>query len=222
MIDFRSRNHHDRKDPYVTFLKYLKGKDSVRGELKAAGDFLFNIESSTSTQIVVDSNHDRAFKRWLKEEDYRLDPKNAVFFLEAQLELYKQIERGNYKNFHVIEWALRCLGCPDRTKFLREDESFVTCKTIENGYHGDRGVNGSKGSTFAFRRTGQKMIVGDGHYAQILDGIYRTGISCQKDLDYNKGLSNWSHSLVVTYINGKRTIITVNRGKWKADMDTIR
>jgi hypothetical protein len=34
--------------------------------------------------------------------------------------------------------------------------------------------------------------------------------------DYTKGPSNWTHSHIVTYTNGKRTIVTIYNGKWRA------
>jgi len=35
-------------------------------------------------------------------------------------------------------------------------------------------------------------------------------------MGYNKGLSAWSHSFIVTYQNGKRTIVTIKDGKgWR-------
>ena len=55
------------------------------------------------------------------------------------------------------------------------------------------------------------------HTAGIIDGVYTAGVSGKLDMEYNKGPSSWSHSHVVTYPNGKRAIITVKNGKWKAD-----
>lgn len=37
-----------------------------------------------------------------------------------------------------------------------------------------------------------------------------------KDWDYAKGPSSWTHSHIVTYPNGQRTIITLYAGKWRA------
>jgi hypothetical protein len=36
-------------------------------------------------------------------------------------------------------------------------------------------------------------------------------------MGYNKGPSSWSHSHVITYPNGKRSIITLQKnGNWRA------
>ena len=35
-------------------------------------------------------------------------------------------------------------------------------------------------------------------------------------MGYNKGLSSWSHSLIVTYANAKRAILTIREGRaWR-------
>jgi hypothetical protein len=47
------------------------------------------------------------------------------------------------------------------------------------------------------------------------DGIYTSGTTSKLDMGYNKGLSSWSHSHVVTLPNGKRQIITLQNGRWR-------
>ena len=54
------------------------------------------------------------------------------------------------------------------------------------------------------------------HQAGIYDGVYTAVTSSVLDLGYNRGPSSWSHSHIVTYANGKRAIITIWNGKWRA------
>jgi hypothetical protein len=35
-------------------------------------------------------------------------------------------------------------------------------------------------------------------------------------MKYNKGMSSWSHSHIITYENGKRAMLTVRNGKYRA------
>jgi hypothetical protein len=98
--------------------------------------------------------------------------------------------------------------------FLREDESFRLFD-IEFGIHGHLGANGARGSLNTFRKMGPKANVGHAHSAAILDGIYQAGVSGNLDMGYNRGLSSWSHSHIVTYANGKRAIITMSDGEWR-------
>jgi hypothetical protein len=64
---------------------------------------------------------------------------------------------------------------------------------------------------------GSKANVGHTHSAAIYEGIYQAGTSSKLDLEYNRGgLSSWNHAHIVTYLNGKRTIITMCGSKWRA------
>jgi len=60
---------------------------------------------------------------------------------------------------------------------------------------------------------------GHTHSTGIIDGVYTAGVHGKLDMDYNKGPSSWSHSHVITYPNGKRAIITIKDGKWRADCE---
>ena len=221
-LNFKPRNHHDRGNAHLSYRKFVERKESVATEIDRAACFLLDRRTESGSDIVVvDSNHDRALERWLLEADYKSDPVNAVFFLEAQLAKYKSI-RDRKEGFHLLEWAVkhvRGVG-PTTARFLREDESFIICPKagggVECGMHGHLGPNGARGNARAFARMGRKANVGHSHTAGILDGIYTAGTSSLMDLGYNSGPSSWSHSHIVTYPNGKRAIITVWMGKWKA------
>ena len=216
ILDFRSRNHHDRGNAHKSFERFVNGTGNVLRELIAVEQFLQDNDRKWCCTVVVDSNHDDAMEKWLVETDFRQDPENAIFYLEAQLAKYKAIEQRD-KNFHLFEWSQHKLGLPRGIKFLRPDESFVICHDanggIECGMHGHNGPNGRRGSPIAFARMGRKAVGGHAHSAGIWDGYYQAGTSSKLDLGYNVGPSSWTHSHVVTYPNGKRAILTVWKGK---------
>src|SRR3546814_337856 len=87
--------------------------------------------------------------------------------------------------------------------------------------HGHLGPNGARGGAAAFAKMGRKANVGHSHQAGIYDGIFTAGTSSNLDMGYNRGPSSWSHSDVLTYKNGKRTIITHWNGKWRAGMTPV-
>lgn len=224
VLDFRSRNHHDARNHIANFSKWIEGKDDVVEEMRAVAEFLTKTSYRTwSTSVVVDSNHDNALTRWLREGDYRSDAKNAIFFLKSTLELYTSMVEANNR-FHLLEWAVRELAggsVPSKAvRFLRPDESYILCRDahggIECGMHGHAGPNGARGSLRSFARMGRKSNTGHGHAAGIEDGAYRAGITGALDQKYNVGPSSWSHSHIVTYANGKRAIITQWGHKWRA------
>lgn len=216
VLDFHSRNHHRIKDQHAMYERYVEGRDSVRDEMRRVMVFLNKTaHRSWCKTIVVDSNHDNALERWLKEADYKKDHVNALFYLETQTMKYRAVDEGN-KKFHLVESVLRELGVHKDIRFLRDDESFLICGEIESGMHGHLGVNGARGYALSFSKTGRKSNTGHTHSAQILHGAYVAGTSSEKRLEYNKGLSSWSHSHIITYLSGKRCIVTAKKGKWRA------
>jgi len=218
LLDFRSANHHDRDDPWKTFAKSVAGATGVSAEVREAAGFLQLAARSWCESVVVRSNHDEALVRWLKEADGREDPENALFWFEMNTGAYYRMAAGLEPD--IIEFALQRDGAPKRTKFLKRDEQYVVCENagggIELGMHGDIGGNGSRGSLAQFARTGRKCVVGHSHVAGITEGAYQVGVMGALDMGYNTGQSSWSHSSCVIYPNGKRAILTIWQGRWRA------
>lgn len=213
VFDAYYRSHHHIKNAHKMFELYINQQESVEQEIRRVAEFLESIDRSDCQTIVVNSNHDRALDRWLNEADYRKDPVNALFFLELQLMRYKSIAEG--ENVVLLEQAVNRLVHLQNTRFLAVDESFKICDNIECGMHGDLGVSGSKGSAKGLSRLDARSNIGHSHTAKIVDGVYQSGHCMDiEKVDYAKGPSTWSHSHIVTYPNGKRTIITLRNGKW--------
>lgn len=215
LTDFKARNHHNRNNPHFLAERYFYGQNLVQEGMAESAQVLEELHREFSKIVVVESNHDLAFKKWLAEADIRHDPANAEYYHLANAEIYKQIRLGNRK-FHAFEWAVRQFTELDNIEFLHANDSYIIAGNIECGMHGHDGINGSKGSPQSFRNIGRKVNLGHGHTAWIIDGVYMAGISCKLDMGYNKGPSSWSHSHIITYPNGKRAIITMRGNKWRA------
>ena len=212
VVDFRSQNHHDRQDPWKTFAKHVSAGLSVADEIEEAARFVQEASRPWCETAIVTSNHDEAEVRWLKETDFREDPLNAVFFLEATLASYKAIAAGD-KSFCPIEWSFRRFGKFRKVRFIRRDEDYIVCPDahdgIELGMHGDVGANGARGSLVNYARTGRKCIVGHSHSAGLRHGAMQVGVMGSLDQGYNRGMSSWSHTNALVYPNGKRTLFTI-------------
>ena len=220
IMDFTARNHHNIKDPFFWTEQKQKG-NTVEGGIDLVAAFLKAHERPDRKDMVVESNHDEAFQRWLSEADARFDPDNARFWHEACAEKMRQIEAGN-TDFNVFEWAVKQKAELKNAVFMRENQSFVIAKDedgrgIETALHGHSGPNGARGSPRGYTQMDMKANTAHTHSAGIIDGVYTAGVSGKLDMEYNKGPSSWSHSHIITYPNGKRSIITVKDGKWKAD-----
>jgi Bacterial regulatory protein, Fis family len=228
-------NPHQRKHNtnHEKFHTWLRGYHKLDNELVDTSLLLMRYERPFSKTVIVDSNHDDAWiKRWLREYDYRKDPPNSEIFLDLQAHLYEQIRNGvteeqsrarianpkMVRDINVLEYALRKFGhYKGGAKFLLSDESFKTCKgKIENGMHGHLGPAGRFGTPENLSKMARKANTAHTHATGIYNGLYVAGTSSKLRWDYTKGPSNWSNSHVVTYANGKRTIVTIYNGKWKA------
>jgi hypothetical protein len=216
VMEGASTNHHTAGDAHEKFKVYLRGLSKVEEELHQTMDKVKAYSRPWCKTIVVDSNHDNWIMRWLREHDYRNDPQNAMFFLEAQLAVYKGMVEGN-EHFHLLEWSLQKYGLSKEIQFLRTDESYTICnKKIECGIHGHLGPNGQRGTPQNLNKIGRRANTAHTHSAGIWNGLYVCGTSTQLRWSYNAGPSSWSHSHTITYPNGMRTICTIYNGKWRA------
>ena len=214
LTDFSARNHHNIKDKFFLAEQHHRAQGNVEKDLHRSGTFLNYITRFGNRAVVVDSNHDQALERWLREADISQDPENAEFYHRASMMIHMHIRKG--EPFHVYQWAVTADGTiPSDSMFLREDDSFLL-HGIEHGLHGHRGPNGARGNPRGFRSIGRKVNIGHMHSAGIFDGVYVAGVSGKLDMGYNKGPSSWSHSHILTYANGKRAIVTMKNGKWRA------
>lgn len=213
-IDFQARNHHNIKDPHFLHEMMLNGTDSVQKEFTEAGRFLAEDGHRDWCQsYVVESNHDMAIDQWLRNPVGQYDPKNAETWHLWNARAFIQRRQGQkprpFANSLTTEYS-KYAGRDD-LRFLHEDDS-LRIKGIEFGLHGHLGPNGARGAPKNLRSVG-KANTGHTHSAGIVDGVYTAGVFGELDMGYNKGLSSWSHSFILTYANGKRTIITMKNGK---------
>jgi len=216
-IDFTARNHHNIKDPHFLHEMLLKGTDSVQEEFSEVAEFLVNMaDRPWLRNFIIVSNHDQAIEHWLRNSSAMYDPVNARFWHEMNADCYIKREQG--RKPRPFTTALRA-HLPEeyqqRCTFVQEDDSYRILGEIEAGLHGHLGPNGARGNPKNLRTVG-KANTAHTHSAGITEGIYTAGVYGKLDMGYNKGLSSWSHSLIVTYPNAKRAILTIKAGKaWR-------
>lgn len=221
IMEGASVNHHNEKDPFERHKTYVRGLDKISAEVERTVEVLEKYAANMDIKtLVVDSNHDNWFYRWLKSNDPRKgDCRNAVLYHEGSLAMLNAIESNDTK-FNMTEWLFRRFDAPKHIRFLHTDESFTICdKKIECGMHGHLGVNGATGSPKGLNKIGRKAITAHTHSTGIYNGLYVAGTSTDLDMGYNNGPSSWSHSHVLTYPNGKRAIVTDYAGQWRADQN---
>lgn len=222
--DFSIRNHHNVKDPHFRFKMMNDKTDCVKESLAGVANVINAMSRSWCTTVIVESNHDQALVKWLKNEDYRQDPVNAVFFLDRQLSYYKSLESGD-RNYHIFQDTMESLCDELKNKdvvYLNDGDYYTLFPESDNpiqcGYHGHRGPNGARGSTRSFTKIGIRVNLGHAHAPLLYQNVACAGVSGKKRMGYNDSApSSWAWSHIITYTNGKRIIITQKyQGNWRA------
>jgi hypothetical protein len=218
VLDFHSASHHnDYFDRVRLFHETTQGKSfgNVAAELGTTLALLDRIiEETGSRLIVVASNHDSHFYRWLEDARNAQDLQNAEIYHETKLELVKAAIQQRHAD-PLVYWASKLMKHFCQATFLAPEDSYEI-DGVEYSQHGDKGINGARGSLHGYTRAGIKMVIGHSHTPGIADGIYQCGTSSLLKMGYNQGLSGWRHTHCVQYSSGKRALINIVDGQWRA------
>lgn len=213
VLDFDVRNHHtinDFNDRYKRALGHQP--DSVEREVNQAIRFIDEATPRDTQPIVVSSNHDEAFDRWLHEANPKADPVNAKFFHEAWLKLLEAYEQtSKFPGAFELFYKERGAG---RASFLGREDTLKIGDVYCN-FHGDNGINGAKGNTLSYAKLGVKTIIGHSHSPAILDGCYQVGVTGRLDMGYNDTPSGWLNTHCVVYADGSRCLLHIIEGEWR-------
>ena len=220
LLDFQARNHHRKNDPHFKIKMLARGIDSVEAAVGKAARFARAVTTDWCQTVIVPSNHNDALVKWLRETDPRDDPANFGYWCVLNAEVHRRIVAGE-ADFDIFRWALEqhdANGMRDMV-FVPRDGSYIVCQAsggIECALHGDKGTNGARGGANNLVRVATRLNLGDAHTPNILDGVYTAGLCGLLDQGYNVGPSGWSHTQIITYPNGKRTLVTLRDGRWRA------
>lgn len=210
VLDFLAESHHERDNP-SSYAKAISGVDDVEAELEFT---LAHIEQTTpadSMSVIVDSNHNRHLDRWLKDKPAQ--PKNRKLWHQLQAAVLAASEDNRHVNaFH--EWAKIRGYDKDRILFIGPRDDF-SLAGVDLTMHGDSGLNGSRGSIYQFARASQRCIVGHSHAPAIHHGAMQVGMSTDEP-DYVGRLSNNDQCHAVIYPGGKRSLLPIRNGRWRA------
>lgn len=223
ILDFYSRNHHHIGNDVINVGKHKFGNGNVEAELQRVADFLDEISKPKMMNLIVKSNHDEAFNKWLNSANPQYDPENSQFFHYMKYNQIKNIKKTEHGFSTIDPLEFWCYN-PDaqeglknkNTRFLKRDENFAV-NGVELSFHGDVGINGSRGNTKNFSRLSEKVVIGHSHSPGIYEGCYSVGVSASLKLEYSlSGPSSWMHTHCIVYQDGKRTLVNIIDGKWKS------
>lgn len=223
VLDGYSISHHHKYNDIVKYGKHHFDRGNIEKELQITADFIDRISKEGMKTYIVKSNHDEHFDRWLGESEPKIDPENARFYHYMKYHQYDSIKPTNTGFSSIDPFEFWCNN-PDKerglekkhlVKILGRDESLMI-NNIELSFHGDKGSNGARGSVMNLSKIGPKLIIGHSHSPSIYEGAYQVGTSSYLDLEYKSGADSWLHTHCIVYPDGKRTLINVIMGKWRA------
>lgn len=197
-LDFSGRSHHSAHLWHKRCREGVLG--SVEYELHITCERLAQLQQ-VAPVYVVPSNHDAHLDQWLQKFPDN-DPKNIPIWVKMWNEYFSGDKRPAF---------VRAASKTGAT-FGKVDESYAI-RGIECGYHGDRGINGSRGGIMQFAKLGARTVTGHAHSPAILHGAYQVGTSSPLKLGYNSGPSGWLNTHCIIYDTGKRTLLTQIDGK---------
>lgn len=230
IFDNYRRNHHNVHDNAHSYEVAYRGRESVADEIRGVIDVVIQILKTTNL-VIVEANHDIALERYVREGRYRNDGINIRLGLQLEDAYLAWRERvanavaagDPVESFSLLEHAFyliarrECLHfSPDQLEWVHDGYSYVL-NGVECGNHGFRGANGARGTVSGFAALGRKMNIGDKHSPEIMDGVYVSGVMNLRQ-GYNKGPSGWAVTHTFQYKNGKRTLVTLQNGKWRASI----
>ena len=221
-----SVNHHERGKPYSRYKQMLRGYTSLPNELKASKIILDQYVRPDVKMVIVNSNHDRWMDGFLDNYQPKFDdPQNLEIYHAGNAARLKVLRENGYsgpgkgtKELNITDYMLREFGgFTAPAKVLDIDESHkILNDRIECGMHGHLGTNGADGTPNTMCKIGRPANICHTHSAGIYNDLYVGGTSSTLSMGYNHGPSSWSHSLILTYGNTKRTIVTYYAGAYKA------
>lgn len=210
----KPRSHHTIKDPHERGILSVAGgmDDSIEMMLRGTAEFLQATSRPGIKSIHVPSNHNNHLHGWLKNPDAMMDAKNARIWHRLNLAWWDAIDGGEGERFSAHAWALQNIGVDlNAITFLHQGQSYPICigtAPIEAGLHGDVGPRGARGSRMNLSKIVERVNIAHSHEPGIREAAYQAGTSSRLDLRYaTKGPGAWHHAEIVTYPNGKRTIV---------------
>lgn len=216
VLDCYAVSHHHHNDVLTTFKKHTNGMNNMEDELLDTMAYIVETTPTSATNILVASNHVDHLTRWLKECDIRHEPHNAKLYHYLMYHTLCEIEETDSIP-NIFELFSEEMFTEEKCKvnFLNRSETFKILD-IEVSIHGDKGANGSRGTRPQFAMLPSKTIIGHSHSPGIEKGCYQVGTSSMLNLEYNQGTSSWLNTHCLIYKNGKRQLINIIKGKWRA------
>jgi hypothetical protein len=220
VLDGYAVNPHESGKKLTEAAKHMHGMGNIEDELNACIEHLNKTTPKFSTSYIVASNHHDFVTRWLEKGESGVTPENRKLYHYLSWRMLEECRLD--KSGVIIPDAFR-LYCEsdfspkmkENIVFLEMDESLQVFGN-EMGIHGHKGPNGARGSIRNLEKIGTKSTIAHGHGPGIWRGTSQVGTSTHLKLSYTAGPSSWLNTMQAVYDNGKRQMIHIIDGHWKA------
>jgi hypothetical protein len=216
LLDCYSVSHHHESNLITKTNKANAGLGDLRRELDDTIDYLNETSPKDTLNLVISSNHNDHLTQWLAQGEKAVSAENAL--------LYHQLMVGVYESAETTPTGVK-FGNPFeayaegkikvQAEFLGSDAPYMI-KDIDVSMHGHRGPNGARGSARNLANIGVKSVIGHSHSPNIYRGVHQVGTSSRLNLEYASGPSSWLHCHCVIHSNGKRQLVPIIGGDWRA------
>jgi len=209
VMDAHAISHHHENDIVTKAIKAEHGENSLQEEVARTVDYInWHLSFCPDAKgIIVKSNHDEHLDRYIREGRFVNDPKNIR--LASEMIPYMLEGDGG------LESAIKVMyGRVPNVKFLTRNDDFKV-RGWQLANHGDKGLNGARGSTRGLEKIMVKGIAGHSHTPELFRDIMKVGISAKLNMEYNEGASSWMHANALIYPNGQAQLVNIIDGDWK-------
>lgn len=205
LLDCYWGNPHNVKNPFTTIAKHKSDYHLAREEVRETIKWMERLGAGRKN-IIVASNHDDMFARWIIREDWKDHPDNAEFYLETALQMARTAKMSETGAEYVDPfgyWVEQFKSPDSDITPLLGGQSYMV-GDIEVSLHGDKGPNGARGSIKNLAKIGVKAITGHGHSPAYYHGHTRVGTMTRLTAEYTGPLGNWLNAHGVIDAFGKR------------------
>lgn len=205
LLDCYWGNPHNVKNPFITIAKHKSDYHLAREEVRETIQWMERLGTGRKN-IIVASNHDDMFARWIIREDWKDHPDNAEFYLETALQMARTAKMSETGAEYVDPfgyWVEQFKSPDSDITPLLGGQSYMI-GDIQVSLHGDKGPNGARGSIKNLAKIGVKAITGHGHSPAFYHGHTRVGTMTRLTAEYTGPLGNWLNAHGVIDAFGKR------------------
>jgi hypothetical protein len=216
LLDAYSVSHHHLGDNITMTNKANSGWGNLEEELNSTIDFLNKTTPKGALNLIVASNHNDHLTQWLAKGEKAVTPENALLYHQLMVGILESAEKTTTGVKFVNPFEAYSAGkIKVQAEFLGSDDGYLI-KDIDVSMHGHRGPNGSRGSARNLANIGVRSVIGHSHSPNIFRGVHQVGTSSRLNLEYASGPSSWLHCHCVIHSNGKRQLVPIIDGDWRA------